>query len=107
MKKITTERLVLELIRKHYPLAKIKKLTLDSTFNQSMRMAWEDVDDLMDEYFKNFNINSDHFSLIKYFPNEGTLFIPNFLIRKSLRPTGQKAVPLTVRMLLKSSKAGR
>ncbi|MBT0728736.1 DUF1493 family protein [Rosenbergiella nectarea] len=103
---------VLEWYDKYYnvkPLFSKKKpqLTLDTSLSTG-KYPWarETGDDILNDYFKRFNVESSAFDLLLYWPYEKG-FLPNVL-----RPLSQKIPdvppkPLTLRMLVESAKAGR
>lgn len=86
---------------------KRKPITIKTDLRNDMRMMWEDAEELMEDYFKQFNVDPANYSLINYFPNEGSFLIPNFLLPKDARPTNKPPMPLTVNMLIESAKSGR
>ncbi len=100
-------RSVLELIKRQDGRPCKKKITLYTELYRDMGIVQDEASDFFNAYFDKFPIKSDNFDFLKYFPNEGDWLIPNRFLPKSIRPTGQKPAPLTIRMLLKSAKAGR
>jgi Protein of unknown function (DUF1493) len=68
--------------------------------------VWETGEEIMDDYFKTFNVNSENFDLLKYWPDEPG-WIPHFLLPKSMRIKYVEPEPLTIGMLIESAKAGR
>lgn len=100
-------RSVLELIKRQDGRPCKKKITLYTELYRDMGMVQDEASDFFNAYFDKFPIESGNFDFLKYFPNKGDWLIPNIFLPKSIRPTGQKPAPLTIRMLLKSAKAGR
>ena len=68
--------------------------------------ARESGDDIMQSYFRQFNVKQDAFDLFNYWPPEQG-FLPNFLLPKSKRISPRTPEPLTLAMLIASSHAGR
>lgn len=83
------------------------QVTLDTSLSTG-KYPWarETGDEIMNDYFKRFNVKNSEFEFLLYWPY-GKGLLPNFL-----RPLSQKVPeispkPLTVRMLVESAKAGR
>ncbi|CAI1179981.1 Protein of uncharacterised function (DUF1493) [Serratia ficaria] len=95
---------VFKLIREHSPYGDKRPITKETDFRSDLRMIWEDVNDMMGEYFEKFHIEPGEYELITYFPKQQPL-------RPLLRLFGvAKAEPppkLTAGMLIESAKAGR
>ncbi len=68
--------------------------------------VWETGEEIMDSYFRTFNVNPAGFNFLKYWPDEKGL-IPNFLLPESLRVKSIEPAPLTLRMLAQSAKASK
>ena len=83
------------------------QLTLDTSLSTGQYpWARETGDEIMNDYFKRFNVESSQFEFLLYWTYEKGL-LPNFL-----RPLSQKVPyispkPLTIRMMVESAKAGR
>lgn len=103
----TIERQLLELMKKYDGRPCNWKITLYSDLKNKLSIPDEEAGELIEEYFNLFNIEPTNFDFLAYYPNEGSFLWPNFLIPKAIRPTGKKPKPLTVKMLIKSAKAGR
>ncbi len=73
------------------------EVTLDTELTKGgLDVIWEDAEDTLDYYFRNWNVKPNGFEIIYYFE-------PNFLGSK---PPEKPLKPLTVRMLVESAKAG-
>ena len=108
---MTIEQKVIDLVEEFNGISiftfKRYKITLNTELYKDFKMAPEDAIDLLEKYCDQFSIDPKQINFAKYFPNEGSFLLPNILIPKEIRPTGQKSVPLTVRMLVESAKADR
>ncbi|EXU75260.1 DUF1493 family protein [Erwinia mallotivora] len=82
-------------------------LTLDTSLSTG-KYPWarETGDEIMNDYFSRFNVDKGAFNFLSYWPLEKG-FVPNFLRPASLRVPEVEPEPLTMRMLIESSKAGR
>jgi hypothetical protein len=65
----------------------------------------ETGEEIMNNYFKTFNINPDGFDFLKYWPEES--FILLALLPKCLQGEDDEPEPLTLRMLAESARAGK
>ncbi|MFT4270839.1 MAG: DUF1493 family protein [Pantoea sp.] len=63
-------------------------------------------DEIMKDYFSRFNVESESFDFVAYWPYEKGL-LPNLLRPKSQKVANTEPKPLTIRMLIESAKAGR
>ena len=91
------------------PLFSRKKppLTLDTSLSTGQYpWARETGDEIMNDYFQRFNVESSGFDFIAYWPYEKG-FLPNFLRPKSQKIPDVEPKPLTIFMLVESAKAGR
>lgn len=89
------------------PLSRKRVLLLDTSLSTGdYPWARETGDDIMQEYFSLFNVDSTNFDFFVYWPmSKG--FIPNFIRPKSMRIEEKEAEPLTIAMLIESAQAGR
>ena len=82
-------------------------MTLDTSLSTGKYpRARETGDEIMNDYFKRFNLKSSEFKFLLYWPYEKGL-LPNFLRPLSHKGPEISPKPLTVRMLVESAKAGR
>ncbi|QCA05674.1 DUF1493 family protein [Pantoea vagans] len=112
MVKDTMESAVLEWYDNNYnskPLfAKNKpELTLETSLSTG-KYPWarETGDEIMNDYFERFSVDSSEFDFLAYWPYEKG-FLPNFLRPKSQKLPDVEPKPLTIHMLVESAKAGR
>lgn len=112
MKNSETEKSVLEWYDDTYnckPLFyKVKpELTLETSLSTG-KYPWarETGDEIMNDYFKRFNVDDSKFDFIAYWPYEKG-FLPDFLRPRSRKVPDVEPKPLTLRMLVESAKAGR
>lgn len=83
--------------RKYGFFGKRPEVTLDTELTKGgLDVIWEDAEDTLDYYFRNWNVKLNGFEIIYYFE-------PDFLGSK---PPEKPLKPLTVRMLVESAKAG-
>jgi len=83
--------------KKYCFFGKRSEVTLDTELTKGgLDVIWEDAEDTLDYYFKNWNVKLNGFEIIYYFE-------PDFLGSK---PPEKPLKPLTVRMLVESAKAG-
>ncbi len=82
-------------------------LTLDTSLSTG-KYPWarETGDDIMNDYFARFSVDSTSFNFLSYWPYEKGL-VPNFLRPKSQKVPDVEPKPLTIRMLAESAKAGK
>ncbi len=73
------------------------EVTLDTELTKAgLNIIWEDAEDTLDYYFKQWNVKMNGFEIIYYFESE---FLGSMPPEKPLKP-------LTVQMLVESAKAG-
>ncbi|ENG2553841.1 TPA: DUF1493 family protein [Citrobacter farmeri] len=82
--------------KKYYLFGPKGIITLDTSIRDDLKLILEDCQELLQEYFKRWNIDSEHFEILDYFNPE----YPG-----SKEPDPHK--PLTVGMLVESARAGR
>lgn len=82
--------------KKYFLFGPKKVITLNTNIRDDLKLVYEDCEDLMDEYFKRWNVDPQGFEILDYFN-------PEYLGSKE--PDPHK--PLTVAMLIESAKAGR
>ncbi|MEB7586960.1 DUF1493 family protein [Serratia rubidaea] len=112
MVKDSIEEAVLEWYESTYntkPLfAKSKPvLTLETSLSTG-KYPWarETGDEIMQDYFERFKVDSRDFNFLTYWPYEKG-FLPNFLRPKSQKVPDVEPKPLTIQMLVESARAGR
>ncbi|WP_276971896.1 DUF1493 family protein [Tatumella ptyseos] len=81
-------------------------LTLETSLSTG-KYPWarETGDEIMNDYFKRFNVDDSKFDFIAYWPYEKG-FLPDFLRPRSQKVPDIEPKPLTLRMLVESAKAG-
>ncbi|WP_039055589.1 DUF1493 family protein [Enterobacter sp. Bisph1] len=80
---------------------KQKLLTWDTDFDTDMRLDVGEAEDLMDEFFKEFQVESGNFKIETYYPDKPFSWNP-------FKKTEPVPVPdFTLGMLLESAKAGK
>lgn len=98
-----TPNAVREFILRELPLVTtllLKKIQIgDDDILQELFEA-EDIADLAETFFRNFNVQPTGFSLATYFPWKTRSFF-------SRAPVQQDKAPLTIRMFIESAAAGR
>ncbi|VEI62283.1 DUF1493 family protein [Serratia rubidaea] len=112
MVKDSIEEAVLEWYESTYntkPLfAKSKPvLTLETSLSTG-KYPWarETGDEIMQDYFERFKVDSRDFNFLTYWPYEKGLW-PNFLRPKFQKVPDVEPKPLTIQMLVESARAGR
>ena len=80
---------------------KQRELTLDTDFDTDMTLDVGEAEDLMDEFFKEFQVDRDSFKIETYYPDIPISWNPF----KKMEPV---PVPdFTIGMLIESAKAGK
>ncbi|WP_338558536.1 DUF1493 family protein [Erwinia sp. E_sp_B01_3] len=108
----TEENAVMEWYEKTYntkPLfAKNKPVLTPETSLSTGKYPWarETGDEIMNDYFQRFNVDSSHFNFLTYWPYEKGI-LPDFLRPKSQKIPEVDPKPLTLQMLIESAKVGR
>jgi hypothetical protein len=82
--------------KKYFLFGPKKVITLDMNIRDDLKLVYEDNEELMDEYFKRWNVDRLNFEVLNYFN-------PEYLGSKE--PDPHK--PLTLMMLVESAKAGK
>lgn len=89
------ERAVFELVEEYNARSiftfKRYKLELDTDLNKDFKMLPEDAYELLEKFADRFNINPQEIEFNRYFPED----------------FGEAEVPLTIRLLVESAKAGK
>lgn len=65
--------------------------------------VWETGEEILDEYFKTFNVDPADFDFLKYWPDEESFLCALF----SCGGDDEEPKPLTLRMLAESARAGK
>ncbi|EDK6121345.1 cytoplasmic protein, partial [Salmonella enterica subsp. enterica serovar Schwarzengrund] len=73
-----------------------RTITLDTSIRDDLKLVFEDSEELLQEYFKRWNIDPEGFDILNYLN-------PEYFGSKETDPRK----PLTVGMLVESAKAGR
>jgi len=82
-------------------------VTIDTSLTTGRYVwVWETGEEIMESYFQAFEVDTQGFNFLKYWPNEKSM-IPNFLLPKSLRVKEFEPAPLTLKMLADSARAGK
>lgn len=82
-------------------------VTIDTSLTTGRYVwVWETGEEIMESYFKAFEVDTQGFNFLKYWPNEKSM-IPNFLLPKSLRVKEFEPASLTLKMLADSARAGK
>jgi len=81
--------------KKYFLFGPKRTITLDTSIRDDLKLVFEDSEELLQEYFKRWNVDSDGFEILNYLN-------PEYLGSKE--PDPHK--PLTVGMLIESAKAG-
>ena len=90
-----------------FPFFRKPKITLETNLSTGKYpWAWEDAQEILEEYFEKFHVDRGNFSFIKYWPNEETFMPLNFLRKKENKYRYIEPLPLTIEMLVASAKAG-
>lgn len=82
--------------KKYFLCGPKRTITLDTSIRDDLKLVFEDSEELLQEYFKRWNIDSEGFDILNYLN-------PEYFGSKE--PDPRK--PLTVGMLVESAKAGR
>jgi hypothetical protein len=90
-----------------FPTFKRQIITLETSLS-SGEYPWADEDaiDILDEYFSLFHVDKRDFTFRKYWPNDETFVLFNFLRSKKNKRYWIEPEPLTLGMLVESAKAG-
>lgn len=106
-----TAKAVLEWYDRHYNvkifLAKQKPELTPETSLSTGPYPWvrETGDEIMQDYFERFNVDSRNFNFLLYWPYEKGWF-PNVLRPRRFKVPNIEPQPLTLNMLIASAKAG-
>ncbi|RPE04478.1 DUF1493 family protein [Candidatus Pantoea deserta] len=89
------------------PFFKKPALTIETSLSTG-KYPWanEDAIEIVDDYFRRFNVDRKNFSFVKYWPNEEAIPPLNFLRSQEHKWRWVKPEPLTLKMLAESAKAG-
>ena len=89
------------------PFFKKPALTLETSLSTG-KYLWADEDamEILDDYFRRFDVDRKNFSFSKYWPNEEAVLPLNFLRSKERKWRWVEPEPLTLKMLAESAKAG-
>lgn len=89
------------------PFFKKPALTSETSLSTG-KYPWADEDamEILDDYFRCFNVDRKNFSFDKYWPNEEVTFPLNFLRSQERKWWWIEPEPLTLKMLAESAKAG-
>jgi len=79
----------------------------DSLTSGSSMTVFEDVFAMMERFSERYGVDCSGIDWLKYYPRAGIPFLPNFLLPARLKTDHTPPVPLTVRMLIESERAGR
>lgn len=82
--------------KKYFLCGPKRTITLDTSIRDDLKLVFEDSEELLQEYFKRWNIDSEGFDILNYLN-------PEYFGSKESDPRK----PLTVGMLVESAKAGR
>ncbi|HCL5638243.1 TPA: DUF1493 family protein [Klebsiella aerogenes] len=82
--------------KKYFLFGPKKKITLETSIRDDLKLVFEDYEDLMVKYFEVWNVDPNGFEILEYFN-------PEYLGSKEADPHK----PLTVRMLAECAKAGK
>lgn len=79
-------------------------VTIDTSLTTGRYVwAWETGAEIMDDYFKTFNVNPAEFEFLKYWPEESSIIF----ILCPCWAEDDEPEPLTLKMLAKSARAGK
>ncbi|MDU1571864.1 MAG: DUF1493 family protein [Pantoea sp.] len=89
------------------PFFKKPALTIETSLSTG-KYPWanEDAIEIVDDYFRRFNVDRKNFSFVKYWPNEEVILPLNFLRSKEHKWRWIEPESLTLKMLAESAKAG-
>ncbi|EAY7098268.1 DUF1493 family protein, partial [Salmonella enterica] len=82
--------------KKYFLCGPKRTITLDTSIRDDLKLVFEDSEELLQEYFKRWNIDPEGFDILNYLN-------PEYFGSKETDPRK----PLTVGMLVESAKAGR
>ncbi|EOF5131200.1 DUF1493 family protein [Salmonella enterica] len=82
--------------KKYFLFGPKRTIILDTSIRDDLKLIFEDSEELLQEYFKRWNVDSEGFDILNYLN-------PEYFGSKE--PDPRK--PLTVGMLVESAKAGR
>ncbi|EAN6356677.1 DUF1493 family protein [Salmonella enterica subsp. enterica serovar Kua] len=82
--------------KKYFLCGPKRTITLDTSIRDDLKLVFEDSEELLQEYFKRWNVDSEGFDILNYLN-------PEYFGNKE--PDPRKT--LTVGMLVESAKAGR
>ncbi|MBV8041919.1 DUF1493 family protein [Pluralibacter sp.] len=90
-----------------FPFFRRPVLTMETSLSTG-EYPWANVDaqEILESFFSEFRVEKRGFSFIKYWPNEETFMPLNFLRPKNEKWHRTEPVPLTLKMLVESAKAG-
>lgn len=84
------------------------ELSMDDSLTSGRSMTvFEDVFSMMERFSEHFAVDCSDINWFKYYPRVGIPFLPNFLLPEKLKTDRSRPVPLTVKMLAESAKAGQ
>ena len=79
----------------------------DSVTSGNSMTVFEDVFAMMERFSGRYGVECSSIDWLKYYPPAGIPFLPDFLLPAKLKTDRTLPVPLTVRMLIESERAGR
>lgn len=79
----------------------------DSLTSGNSMTVFEDVFAMMERFSGRYGVECSSIDWLKYYPPVGIPFLPDFLLPAKLKTDRTLPVPLTVRMLIESERAGR
>ena len=79
----------------------------DSLASGNSMTVFEDVFAMMERFSGRYGVECSSIDWLKYYPPVGIACLPNFLLPAKLKTDRTLPVPLTIRMLIESERAGR